>query len=141
MDNDDSSWGWAVGFTAFAAFMMLLMGFFQAAVGLVALLNQDFYAVTEEYVFAFDVGTWGWVHLIWGIIVLAAAFAVLRGAVWARLLGSVLAVLSALQAFLFLPYQPFWSIIIIAASVMVIWALTTQVPMAEENEADAAAKG
>jgi hypothetical protein len=134
-DDGDSGYGWVIGFTAFAAMMMLLIGFFQAAMGLVALFNQEFYTVTEEYVFKFDIGLWGWVHLVWGLIVIAAGFSVLSGAVWARVLGSALALISAIQAFLFLPYQPFWSIIIIAAAVMVIWALTTQVPLANEGDA------
>ena len=117
-----------VGFTAFAAFMMMLIGSFQIAIGVVAVFNQDFYVTTPSYVFAFDVGVWGWIHLLWGIVVLAAGIAVLRGSVWAATLGSVIAAISAVQAFLFLPYEPFWSIIVIALSVMVIWALTTGLP-------------
>ena len=120
--------GLMVGFTAFAAFMMMLIGSFQIAIGVVAVFNQDFYVSTPNYVFAFDVGVWGWIHLIWGIVVLAAGIAVLRGSVWAATLGSVIAAISAVQAFLFLPYEPFWSIIVIALSVMVIWALTSGLP-------------
>ena len=123
-----SSSGWMVGFTAFAAFMMMLIGSFQIAIGVVAVFNQDFYVTTPNYVFAFDVGVWGWIHLLWGIVVLAAGIAVLRGSVWAATLGSVIAAISAVEAFLFLPYEPFWSIIVIALSVMVIWALTTGLP-------------
>ena len=91
------------------------------------LFNQEFYVTTPEYVFAFDVGTWAWIHLIWGAIVLIAGFSLLSGATWARVLGAVIAAIAAAQAFVFLPYQPFWSIIIIALSVLVIWALTTRV--------------
>ncbi|HWN72303.1 MAG TPA: hypothetical protein VNN15_00685 [Solirubrobacterales bacterium] len=118
--------GWAVGFTAFAAIMMALMGFFQASMGIVAIFNQDFYVTTPNYVFAFDVGTWGWIHLILGVLVLAAGLSLLAGATWARAVGVVLAAFSAIEAFVFIPYQPFWSIIVIAVCVMVIWALTTQ---------------
>ena len=128
MSTRSSRSGWAVGFTDFAAFMMMLIGSFQVAIGVVAVFNQDFYVATPNYVFAFDVGVWGWVHLIWGIVVLAAGIALLRGSVWASALGSVIAAISAVQAFLFLPYQPFWSVIVIAVSVMVIWALTTGLP-------------
>jgi hypothetical protein len=118
--------GWAVGFTAFAGVMMIMIGVFQAATGLVAVLNQDFYVVTPNYTFALDVGTWGWIHLIFGIVLFIAGFGVMSGQTWARAAGVILAVLSAIEAFLFIPYQPFWSIIIIALCVMVIWALTTQ---------------
>ena len=133
--SSDSSSGWAVGFTAFAAMMMILIGFFQAAMGLVAVLNQDFYVATENYVFAFDIATWGWIHLIWGVIVLLAGFAVLSGQTWARVVGTLIAIVSAIQAFAFIPYQPFWSIIVIALSVLVIWALTTKVDIGYDVDA------
>jgi hypothetical protein len=133
--SSDSTSGWAVGFTAFAAMMMILIGFFQGLMGLVALFNQEFYVVGAEYVFSFDVGTWGWVHLIWGVIVLLAGFAVLSGQTWARFVGTLIAIVSAIEAFAFLPYQTFWSLTVIALSVMVIWALTTQVDMTYDVDA------
>jgi hypothetical protein len=92
----------------------------------VAIFNQEFYVTTPNYVFALDVGTWGWIHLILGVLVLAAGLSLLAGATWARAIGVVLAAVSAIEAFVFIPYQPFWSIIVIAVCVMVIWALTTQ---------------
>lgn len=133
--SSDSTSGWAVGFTAFAAMMMILIGFFQAMIGLVAVFNQEFYVATPNYIFAFDVGTWGWIHLIWGIIVLIAGFSVLSGQTWARVVGTIIAIVSAIEAFAFLPYQTFWSIIVIALSVMVIWALTTQVDISYDADA------
>jgi hypothetical protein len=133
--SSDSTSGWAVGFTAFAAMMMVLIGFFQASMGLVAVFNQEFYVATENYLFALDVGTWGWIHLIWGVIVLLAGFSVLSGQAWARAVGTIIAIVSAIQAFAFIPYQPFWSIIVIALSVLVIWALTTRVDISYDADA------
>ena len=133
--SSDSTSGWAVGFTAFAAMMMILIGFFQAAMGLIAVFNQDFYVATPNYIFAFDIGTWGWIHLIWGVVVLLAGFAVLSGQTWARVVGTIIAIVSAIQAFAFIPYQPFWSIIVISLSVLVIWALTTKVELAYDADA------
>jgi len=114
--------------------MMALMGFFQASMGIVAIFNQDFYVTTPNYVFAFDVGTWGWIHLIWGIIVLIAGFSVLSGQTWARVVGTIIAIVSAIEAFAFIPYQPFWSIIVVTLSVLVIWALTTKVDIGEYDD-------
>jgi hypothetical protein len=115
--------GWAVGFTIFAAVMMMLTGGFQALAGLVAIFENEFYAATRNYLFEFDVTTWGWIHLILGVIVALAGFALLSGATWARVVGITLAVLSAIANFLFIPYYPFWSLLIIALNVFVIWAL------------------
>jgi hypothetical protein len=115
--------GWAVGFTVFAAVMMMMTGAFQALAGLVAIFENEFYVATRNYLFQFDATSWGWIHLIVGVIVALAGFALLSGATWARVVGITLAVLSAIANFLFIPYYPFWSLLIIALDVFVIWAL------------------
>ena len=65
----------------------------------------------------------GWIVLIAGIIVLLAGFAVMTGALWARIVGITLASLSALANFFFIPFYPFWSLMIITLDIFVIWAL------------------
>ncbi len=114
----------AAGFTAFAGVMMIMAGIFQAIQGVVALANDTFYVVGQEYIFQFDVTTWGWIHLIMGIVVAAAGFFVFNGAVWARTVGVIVAVVSALFNFAWLPWYPIWSIAIITLNVFIIWALT-----------------
>ncbi len=114
---------WAVGFTLFAAIIMIMAGIFQALYGLVALFNNNFYVVTPNYAFQFDTTAWGWIHLIGGVIVGLAGWALLSGRMWARVVGIILAVLSAVANFLFLPYYPLWSLTVIALDVFVIWAL------------------
>jgi len=116
--------GGAVGVTVFAAVLMILGGLFEAVQGLVALANDTFYAVGQEYVFEFDVTTWGWIHLVLGIVVGLAGFFLLQGAVWARTVAVMLAGLSILANFLWMPYYPLWSMTIIAFDVFVIWAVT-----------------
>lgn len=117
--------GWILGLTGFAAAIMIVVGMFQAVMGLVAIFNPDYYVVAGEYLFALDVALWGWIHLAWGVFLALTAAALLSGATWARIVGVVLAGFSALEAFLFIPYQPFWSIVVIALAVLVIWALST----------------
>lgn len=80
--------------------------------------------VTQEWIFEFDVTTWGWIHLILGIVILAAGFGLYTAQVWARTVGVILALFSALVAFAWMPYYPIWGIIFVAVSVAVIWALT-----------------
>ncbi|HTO01016.1 MAG TPA: hypothetical protein VL068_10105, partial [Microthrixaceae bacterium] len=62
--------GWAAGYTFFAGVVLILIGLFQAFVGLVAVINDEFYVVGVDYTLQLDVTTWGWIHLIVGIIVL-----------------------------------------------------------------------
>jgi hypothetical protein len=116
--------GAAVGWTTFAAFMMIMIGGWWVIAGLVALFNDDFYVETRKYVFQFDATTWGWIHLIVGILVLLAGFGLFSGAVWARTVGVLMALLTTLVGFAWLPWYPFWAILIVIASITVIWALT-----------------
>jgi hypothetical protein len=104
--------------------MMWLIGGFHAIAGLVAIVNEEFYAVTPEYIFQFDVTAWGWIHLIGGVIVFLAGVALLSGQVWARSVGVILAVVSMLVNFAWLPWSPVWAIIMITINAFVIWALT-----------------
>ena len=115
--------GWAVGFILFAAIMMIMAGVFQALAGLVAIFENEFYVATRNYVFQFDATTWGWIHLVVGLIVAFAGWGVLSGRTWARVVGITLAVLSAIANFLFIPYYPFWALTVITLDIFVIWAL------------------
>jgi hypothetical protein len=115
--------GWAVGFILFAAMLMIMAGAFQAFAGLVAIFQNEFYVATRNYLFQFDATTWGWIHLLVGLIVVMAGSAILAGRTWGRVVGITLAMLSALANFLFIPYYPFWALTIIALDIFVIWAL------------------
>ena len=115
--------GWAVGFILFAAIMMLMSGIFQAIQGLIAIFENEFYVATRNYLFQFDATTWGWIHLIGGLLVAFAGWALMSGRTWARVVAIALAVLSAIANFAFIPYYPFWSILIITLDIFVIWAV------------------
>jgi hypothetical protein len=113
----------AIGLILFAAVMMILIGIFQGVAGLVALVNDTFYLATREYLFQFDITTWGWIHLILGIVVALAGVGLLAGRTWARVVGITLAVLSAIANFMFIPHHPVWALLVIALDIFVIWAL------------------
>ncbi|HEU4511666.1 MAG TPA: hypothetical protein VFR87_01025 [Nocardioidaceae bacterium] len=116
--------GAAAGLTAFAGVLMLLTGALHALQGIVALVNDEFFVFGEEYVFKFDVTTWGWVHLLLGLVVAAAGIALFQAATWARVVAVVLAGLSIIASFLWMPFYPFWSLMLVAFDVFVIWAVT-----------------
>ena len=120
--------GWTVGSVVFAGVMMMLVGSFHALTGLAAIIENEYFVVGPRYVYEFDVTAWGWVHLIVGVIVAIAGWAVFSGATWARMVGITLASLSALANFFFIPYQPVWAILIIALDVLVIASLAAYTP-------------
>ncbi|MEV4944349.1 hypothetical protein [Streptomyces sp. NPDC053755] len=116
---------WAAGGTLFAGVLMLVIGIMDVFQGIAGIAQDDIYADIGDYVFEFNLTTWGWIHLILGIIVAVTGFAILRGSDAGRVAGLTLAVLNAVAHFLFIPYQPWWSLLSIAVSIFVIWALAT----------------
>ena len=113
----------ANGFIVFAGVALVMIGAFHALQGLVALFNDDFYVVGQKWIFEFDLTVWGWIHLVAGIGIVVAGFFIFSGAAWARWVGIGVAAISALLNFMWLPYYPIWSLVIIALDVLVIWAL------------------
>jgi predicted membrane metal-binding protein len=116
--------GWVTGGYAFAIVMLIIIGVFQAIAGLVAIIDDDFYVVGQNYTFNFDTTGWGWIHLLLGLLLILVGYFLYTGAVWAVVAAIVLAGLSAIANFFFIPYYPFWSILVIALDIWVIWALT-----------------
>lgn len=114
----------AVGVTVFAGVLMIMAGVFHAIQGIVALINDTFFVYGQEYVFKFDVTGWGWAHLVLGVVVALAGFALFQGAVWARTVAVIVACVSILASFLWMPYYPIWSLVVVAFDVFVIWAVT-----------------
>src|SRR5215203_6829 len=105
--------GWAVGGIAFAGTVMVMIGTFQVLEGLVALFNDEFFVVTRNYTFDLDVTAWGWIHLLLGICVAGSGFYLFAGSRLAGYFAIFLASLSAIANFFFIPYYPFWSILVI----------------------------
>lgn len=114
----------AVGIAYFAGTLLIMVGAFQAIQGIVALANETIYLVGTEYVFHFNITAWGWAHLLLGALLILVGIFLFRGASWARWTAVVLAGVSALANFMWLPYYPIWSVLVIAADVAIIWALT-----------------
>ena len=118
--------GWAEGLTVFAASLLMLVGIFQALQGLAAIINDQRFVVTGNYIYKFDTTQWGWIHLILGLAAIGLGIAMLMGQTWSFIVAMVVAVLSAVAQFMWLPYYPVWAIVIIALDVAIIWALVTQ---------------
>ena len=122
METQRSSW--AVGWEAFAGIMLMIVGIFGIIDGIVAIGKEEFYVVGQEWVFNFNVTTWGWIHVILGIVVLLAGAGIFSGNVLARTVGVFVAGIHAIVNFMWLPYYPVWAVIAIAIDVSIIWALT-----------------
>lgn len=128
---DDSTSGLvATGVTAFAGVMLATVAIFQILEGIAAIAEDTVYVTGIDYVYQLDVTTWGWIHLVLGIIGLVTGIGILAGQVWGQMAGIAIAVISAVSSFAFLPYYPLWSMVVLAFNAFVIWALCTQISRA-----------
>jgi hypothetical protein len=117
---------WAFGVVTFAGVTLITVAFFEILQAIAAIAGDQVFVTGVNYTYAFDLTQWGWIHLVLGLIGMAIGIGLVASQTWARVAGIVVAVLVALANFAWLPYFPVWSLLIIAFSVVVIWALTTQ---------------
>ncbi|AZM57775.1 hypothetical protein DMA15_19250 [Streptomyces sp. WAC 01529] len=119
---------WTTGGTLFAGVLMLVNGLLGIFAGIAGIAKDDVYARIGDYVYKFSLTTWGWIHLVLGIVIAVTGWGILKGASWAKATGVALAALGIVAQFLWLPYTPVWAFISIAIGVFVIWALCTDRP-------------
>ncbi|GAA3641809.1 membrane protein [Microbacterium awajiense] len=124
MTDNSNVTGW-VGWGYFAATVLLIAGIFDTIQGFVAILAPDSaYFVLDGTLFVFDLQGWGWWTLLIGLLLVLVAIALFLGATWARVVAVILAILSAVGHLFTIPAQPWWSLIVIALDVLIIYALT-----------------
>lgn len=120
----------AVGVTYFAGVMLVLNGILQVINGIAAIATDNLYVSVNNYWLSFNLTAWGWIHLIVGALAVIAGFGIFARTAWAYVLGVMLAALSLVINFAFLPYYPIWALLVIALDVLVIWALSRTMGMA-----------
>ena len=118
--NDVSGW---VGWVYFAGFMLTLVGVFNAIAGLVGLFKNEVYVAGQANLWLLDYTTWGWAHLLLGIFLLVAGAAIMSGKLWGRVVGVIVTGLSLIANFGFVPVYPFWAILMVVISILVLYAL------------------
>lgn len=120
--------GIAAGTSIGAGILLAVVGVLQILQGIAAVANDDLIVVGPEYTYQFDLTAWGWWHIIFGAIAVIVAIGLLAGQTWGRVLAMVIAALSIVVNFLWLPYYPWWSILVIILDIVVIWAVATWHP-------------
>lgn len=107
----------------FAAVMMIVNGIFHVFQGLAGVMSDEFFVTLPNYVVTVDVTTWGWVHLVLGVLVGIGGFYLFSGSRPAAIFALVVVVISAIGNFAFIPYYPFWTLLVIAVDIYIIWAI------------------
>jgi hypothetical protein len=116
----------ALGVTSFAGVLLVTVAIFQILEGIAAIAKDEVFVKGLDYAYKFDVTTWGWLHLVLGVIGLVTGAAILAGQTWGRLIGIFVAFLGTMANFAFIPYYPVWSIVVIAFWILTLWALCSQ---------------
>ena len=122
MTQTEERTGWT-GWIYFAGTMLLIGGTLSIIYGFVALFNDNWVVFGNTNAVFLDLTGWGWVHVIIGALIVLSGFGVFTGNVLARTVGVIVAAVSMIANFLWLPAYPFWAIIIIVIDALVIWAL------------------
>jgi hypothetical protein len=118
-EDDFSGWAW------FTGGLMALVGVFQVIVGITALANAATFTVpSSDLVIDTSYTTWGWVHLVLGLLFLATGGGLAFGQTWARVTGVVLVALGAIVMFGFLPAAPVAVTVIIGIYVFLIYGIS-----------------
>jgi hypothetical protein len=112
----------------FAGLMMVLIGILNVIQGLIAIIRDNYYVLTAEQIIVFDLTTWGWIMLVWGIIVALAGWSLATGAGWARWFTIVVASLNIILQLGFVGsgQYPLWALTVLALNVLVLYALTVR---------------
>lgn len=118
----------ALGISAIAAVMLMVVAALSVLEGTVAIAGDELYVAGTDYLYAFDTTTWGWVHVVLGVLGIVIGIGLLFGATWGRYAAIGVAALVIVANFLSLPYYPMWSVLVIALSIVVVWAIATWQP-------------
>jgi len=129
--NSKSMAGWI----GFAGILMLILGTIDFFQGLVALFEDEYYVVTQSGFLVVDLTGWGWIMLIWGVLLICAGLGLLSAQSWARWFTIVVVCLNffAQLGFLGNSNYPLWALTALALNVVVLYALTARW---DESKAD-----
>jgi len=113
------------GWIGFAGWLMVVIGALDFFEGLIAIIRGKYYVLTPTQIVVFDLRTWGWITLFWGIIVALAGFGLLSGAGWARWFTIVVVTLNIVEQLGFVgsAQYPLWALTTVALSIVVLYAL------------------
>ncbi len=122
--SETTATGW-VGWAFFASIMLFIAAAIDLFYGIMAIIGPNTaYFISSSGAASFNIALWGWWSLILGVVLLLAGVALLRGAMWARIFAAVVAGISAISHLMSLPAQPWWSIVVVAIDLLIIFAVT-----------------
>ena len=122
------------GWIAFAGLLMIVLGFIDFFEGLIAVIRDNYYVATPSQIILFDTSTWGWLTLLWGVVLAFVGLGLLNGSSWARWVSIVIVVITIFEqlAFVGSSAYPLWALTVLALSLVVLYALVARWSDAQE---------
>ena len=125
---------WA-GWVAFAGLLLMVIGGLDFLQGLVAVIRDEYYIVGNNGALVLDVSQWGWIMMIWGVVLALVGYGLVSAASWARWVAIVVVGLNFIAQ---LGYDgssgyTLWSLTVIALNVVVLYALIVRWSDAKEG--------
>jgi hypothetical protein len=116
------------GWIGFAGLMMMIIGAIDFFEGLIAVIRKEYYAFTPQGLIVFNVTTWGWFAMIFGVVLFLVGLGLTGGAGWARWVGIILISVNLLGQLGWLGNSatPVWTLTVIALQIIVLFALTAR---------------
>jgi hypothetical protein len=108
-----------------AAALMATSAVMTFFVGVFALTASDLVVAGPGYEYTFRTSGWGWVNLLTALVVAAVAIALFVNATATWVVAVVVACLAMVVSFLWMPYYPAGSIVLIVLDAAVIWGVAT----------------
>ena len=113
------------GWIAFAGWLMLIIGSLDFFEGMIAIIRDEYYVLTKDQIIVFDMTTWGWITLIWGIVLALAGLGLLSGAGWARWFAIIVGSVNFIEQLGFIgsTQRPLWGLTVLGLTAVVLYAL------------------
>ncbi|MFF8948008.1 hypothetical protein ACF09I_04400 [Streptomyces sp. NPDC014940] len=112
------------GASQFAGAALLISGPLSILMGAAAIAQDTLFSASSQYAYRFGLTAWGVIHLVIGVALVIAGFGVLTRSSWGRGAGTVVAGISLITQFMFVPYYPAWAIPMMTLDLLIIFALT-----------------
>jgi uncharacterized membrane protein len=107
----------------FAGVLLMISGIMNVFQGITAIATDDVYRQIGNYTFKFSTTSWGWIHLVLGVLVAIVGWGAYTGAAWAKVIGVVIVSIAMIGNFMWLPYQTWWALTLIAIDGFALWSL------------------
>jgi cytochrome c oxidase subunit IV len=116
----------ASGWAFFVGILLFMVGVFNVIWGLAALIDDKSLTVSGQGVIVWDLTTWGWIHLLLGIVLIGTAVGLFAGRGWARWTAIFFVMVNAFGQIVWIPVHPLWTVLIITLDIIIIYQLTAR---------------